>query len=377
MIQKYPRERFAKDYSMLLSETIRKKILRIEEAINFPASLLAQKNALRENLSMVPYSDLTGAVSSLVQKGKKVVIITGFYVPVGDPPATETDGPPGALALARGLRDLGMEVSLLSDEYTLSALKAGLEILDLPEEEVPILCFPLDHSDRDHTSRMTNEEDQSSTSIRFAQDFFDSLPGQGLTHLIYIERVGPNHTLESFIAQERQGKPPLKEFETILPSSIRNRCFSSRLEDITRFTAKTHFLLELAAGLNLPVESIGIGDRGNEIGAGKIPWEVFRQSSSTNREAVFCSRVKTDTLISCGISNWGGYALLAGAALAAGKPEILEKVTSEREGTVLDHLVRHGPAIDGITCKPDHSVDGIEFDDYVKVIERIKEIAFE
>jgi hypothetical protein len=364
-----------KKYFMLLSETILEKILLMEKAINFPTSLPSHRNYHWENLSMVPYSDLTGAVSSLAQKGKKVVIVTGFYVPVGDPPATETDGPPGALALAKGLKHLGMEVSLLSDEYTLSALKAGLRVLDLPEKEVPIVCFPLEHSDRDHASRMMNEENQSSLSIRFAQDFFNSLPGQGLTHLIYIERVGPNHTLESFLAQERQGKPPLKEFETILPPPIRNRCFSSRLEDITRFTAKTHFLLELARRLNLPVESIGIGDRGNEIGAGKIPWEFFRKNSSTNREAVFCSRVRTNILISCGISNWGGYALLGGVALAMGRLDVLEKVTPEQEGTVLDYLVRHGPAIDGITCKPDHSVDGIEFDDYMKVIERIKEIA--
>jgi hypothetical protein len=362
---------------MPLSETIRQKIFLMEEVINFPTSLLSHKNYHWENLLMVPYSDLPGAVSSLAQKGKKVVIVTGFYVPVGDPPATETDGPPGALALAKGLRYLGMEVSLLSDEYSLSALKAGSKILGLSEKEVPILCFPLEHSDRDHMSRTMNEENQSSISIRFAQDFFNSLPGQGLTHLIYIERVGPNHTLESFIAQERQGKPPLKEFETILPPSIRNRCFSSRLEDITRFTAKTHYLLDLAGRLDLPVESIGIGDRGNEIGAGKIPWEVFKKKASTNREAVFCSRVKTDTLISCGISNWGGYALLGGVALAKRRLDILEKVTPEQEGMVLDYLVRHGPAIDGITCKPDHSVDGIEFDDYMKVIERIKEIALE
>jgi hypothetical protein len=362
---------------MFLPEIIREKIFLLEEVINFPTSLLSHKNYHWENLPVVPYSDLTGAVCSLVEKGKKVVIITGFYVPVGDPPATETDGPPGALTLAEGLKYLGMEVSLLSDEYTLSALKAGLKVLNLSEKEIPIICFPLEHSDLDRTSRMMHGEIESTISIRFAQDFFNSLWGQGITHLIYIERVGPNHTLESFLAQAHQGKPPLKEFETILPPPIRNRCFSSRLEDITRFTAKTHFLLELAERLNLPIESIGIGDRGNEIGAGKIPWEVFKQNSSTNREAVFCCRVKTDYLISCGISNWGGYALLAGVALAMERLDILEKVTPEKEGTVLDYLVHHGPAIDGITCKQDHSVDGIEFDDYMRIIERIKEIAFE
>jgi hypothetical protein len=362
---------------MPLPKTIREKILLLEDVINFPTSLLFHKNYHWENLSMVSYSDLTGAVSSLVAKGKKVVIITGFYVSVGDPPATETDGPPGALTLAEGLKYLGMEVSLLSDEYTLSTLKAGLKILNLTEKEIPVICFPLEHLDQDYTSRMMNEENESSFSIRFVQDFFNSLLGQGLTHLIYIERVGPNHTLDSFMAQKRQAKPPLREFEAILPPPIRNRCFSSRLEDITRFTAKTHFLLELAERLKLPIESIGIGDRGNEIGAGKIPWEAFKQNSTTNREPVFCSRGRTDYLISCGISNWGGYALLAGVALAEGRPDVLEKVTPEQEGMVLDYLVRHGPAIDGITCRQDRSVDGIEFDDYMRVIERIKEIALE
>jgi hypothetical protein len=360
-----------------LPEQIRKKIFLIEEVINFPTSLLSHKNYHWENLPMVPYSDLTGAVSSLVERGKKIVIITGFYVPIGNPPATETDGPPGALTLAEGLKYLGMEVSLLSDEYTLSALRAGLRVLNLSEKEVPIICFPLEHADEDHMSRIVNEEPESSMSIRFAQDFFKSLLGQGLTHLIYIERAGPNHTLESFMAQKRQIIPPSKEFETVLSPQMRNRCFSSRLEDITRYTAKTHFLLELSERLTLPIESIGIGDRGNEIGAGKIPWEVFRQNSLTDQEAIFCSRVKTDYLVSCGISNWGGYGLLAGVALAMGRSDILEKVTPEQEGMVLDYLVRHGPAIDGITCKQDHSVDGIEFDDYMRVIERIKEIALE
>ncbi len=360
---------------MPLRQTLLEKIFFIEEVINFPTSLLSHRNYQWENLSMVPYSNLTGAVSSLVEKGKKVVIITGFYVPVGDPPATETDGPPGAFALAEGLRHLGMEVSLLSDEYTLSALKAGLTALGLSEKEVPIICFPLEHFDQDHTNRRKEKGSENSTSVRFVQDFFNSLPGQNLTHFIYIERPGPNHTLESFIAQERRGKPPLKEFETILPPSIRNRYFSSRLEDITRFTAQTHLLLDLARRLNLPAESIGIGDRGNEIGAGRVPWEVFNENSSAHREAVFCSRVKTDYLVSCGISNWGGYALMAGVALATGRLEILEKVTRKRERKVLDYLVRHGPAIDGITCKQEHSVDGIEFDDYMRVIERIKEIA--
>jgi hypothetical protein len=362
---------------MTLTENIREKIFLMEEVINFPTSLLSRQNYHWENLPMVPYSDLTEAVVSLVKKGRKVAIVTGFYVPAGDPPATETDGPPGALILAEGLKYMGMEAYLLSDEYTLPTLKAGLDVLQLSEDDIPLICYPVEHSDEDHMSRMSNEEIDSPTSLRFVQDFFNGPLGRDLTHLVYIERVGPNHTLDSFIAQERQGSAPFKDFEAILRPPMRNRCFNSRLEDITRFTGKTHFLLEIQKRLGLPIESIGIGDRGNEIGAGKVPWEVFKENSTTHRETIFCCRMATDYFISCGISNWGGYALLAGVALAMGRLDILEKVTPEQEGTVLEYLIHHGPVIDGITCKQDHSVDGIEFKDYMKVIERVKEIAFE
>ena len=68
---------------------------------------------------------------------------------------------------------------------------------------------------------------------------------------------------------------------------------------------------------------------------------------------------------------------MAGVALAKGKLDVLEKISPEQEGMVLDYLIHHGPSIDGITLKQDYSVDGIEFNDYMKVIERVKEIAFD
>jgi len=96
-----------------------------------------------------------------------------------------------------------MEVGLLSDEYTLSTLKAGLNILNLSEKDIPLILFPLEHSDLDHSSRTIKEVIESSLSIRFVQEFMSGPLGRNLTHPIFIERVGPNHTLESFLAQER------------------------------------------------------------------------------------------------------------------------------------------------------------------------------
>jgi hypothetical protein len=163
----------------------------------------------------------------------------------------------------------------------------------------------------------------------------------------------------------------------MLPLPLRNRCLNARLKDITRFTAKTHLLLDLARERGIAVESIGIGDRGNEIGSGRVPWKALLGNEATRQEAGFLCRVRTDFFVSCGISNWGGYALLAGVALALGKMDALREATPEQDWKVLDRLIHYGPAIDGITCRQEHSVDGIEFGEYMKVIKQIKEIALE
>jgi hypothetical protein len=362
---------------MVLAEMIEHKLRMMEEVINFPTSLIHHKAYHWENLPLAPYSNLTGSVLSAAGRGRKAAIVTGFYIPRGDPPATETDGPPGALILAEGLKLMGLEVCLISDRYTVHALKVGLDALGLSQDQIPLIHFPMDHEEENHVSRGTNEEAVDSASTRFVDEFYRHGWGKGLTHLVYIERVGPNHTLGSFVAQSRKGRPPRRDFDALVHPEMRNRCYNSRLQDITRFTAKTHMLQEFVAQSDLPVETIGIGDRGNEIGAGCVPWEVYRDISENHHEALFACRICTDYFISSGISNWGGYALLAGVALVRGRLDILEKITSEQEMMLLDRLVHHGPAVDGITLKQEHSVDGIHFGDYMKIIARIKELAFE
>src|SRR4030042_6882928 len=53
--------------------------------------------------------------------GKTALITTGFYIPAAR--AAETDGPPGALALATSLKPLGFEAFLVTDKYTSPLLK--------------------------------------------------------------------------------------------------------------------------------------------------------------------------------------------------------------------------------------------------------------
>src|SRR6516225_4072434 len=56
----------------------------------------------------------------------RVGLITGFYVPLGSPPAAETDGPVGAALLAKGFEDVGVACRLASDEPCRSACSAAL-----------------------------------------------------------------------------------------------------------------------------------------------------------------------------------------------------------------------------------------------------------
>ena len=64
-----------------------------------------------------------------------------------------------------------------------------------------------------------------------------------------------------------------------------------------------HRLFE-AVQQQLPhITAIGIGDGGNEIGMGKLPWELIRRNIP--HSGLVACRVPTDHLIVCGVSNWG------------------------------------------------------------------------
>ena len=54
-------------------------------------------------------------------------VVTGFYIADADPPCGETDGPLGALFLARALTPLGIRVVMATDSFCQTALQAGLD----------------------------------------------------------------------------------------------------------------------------------------------------------------------------------------------------------------------------------------------------------
>lgn len=285
--------------------------------------------------------DLAAASADLAGTGTSVAIVTGFFIPRGDPPAAETDGPPGALFLAGTLREAGLDTCVITDQYCRGAVRAAAEACDFPLGHV--LCF-------------AGEDDPHA--------FLRALPD--LSHLVSIERVGPSHTLESLRAQRRAGEPPADEFLKTVPPEHQGRCHNMRGEYIDEYTAGTHRLFEALPDVFPTARTIGIGDGGNELGMGRIPWEDLARRLTGPQAAWLPCRIATDWTILAGTSNWGGYALAAATLLRRGQAELLEPWTASQQQAVVQHMVEAGPAVDGVTRRREATVDGLPFLTYIQ-----------
>lgn len=265
-----------------------------------------------ENLVTATVGDFKDACRAIVdQPTPRIGIVTGFTIPSAEPPCGETDGPLGALYLARSMLPLGMTVEIASDGTTLPALRAGVAATGLN-----ISVRELDHS---------------------SQVWADSCD-----FLIALERVGP--------------------------SRLDGRCYSMSGRDMTGLMQPAHELFESSRRYT----TIGIGDGGNEIGMGKVSWDNIRKNI-TNGERIACS-VATDHLIVAGISNWGAYALAAAIRHQCGTPFESALFELNMEQRLLEVMVESGPLVDGVTLQHAATVDGLTFEDYAGVLSEISEI---
>jgi hypothetical protein len=245
---------------------------------------------------------LWSAASALVvAPSARVGLITGFYVPLGSPPAAETDGPVGAALLAKGLTEVGIPCRLATDEPCRGACAAALTGAGLSGVPVDAVDVP-----------------EIVETWRRAQ----------ITHAISIERCG----------RSVDGAP-------------RNM----RGLDISSYTAPLDELF--TAG---PWETIAIGDGGNEIGMGSLPGELIAQHVD-HGETIACV-TPARHLIVAGVSNWGAYGLLG--ALAALRPDWRERLLACLDETldqaVLEATVKNGPAVDGVSRLRAMTVDNLD-----------------
>lgn len=295
---------------------------------------------------------LAPAAEHLARNARSVGIVTGFFIPRGEPPAAETDGPAGGCVLALSLRTLGIESFLITDAHCQRAVSAAAEASGLPPEAVH--C--------------------PGSGPRWIDEFFAHKAGRNLTHLIALERVGPAHTPESLIAQSRAGSPPLEEFLQSVSPDDYDRCHNMRGELIDDWTAGLHRLFEELPTFRPEAISIGIGDGGNEIGMGTIPWEeLVRRLDGEHTRRIPC-RIATDWTILAGVSNWGGFALAAALLYLRGRTDLLVGWTPAWHQVVLEHTIARGPAVDGVTRRAEPTVDGLPFLTYIQPWEGMRRL---
>lgn len=249
---------------------------------------------------------LWGAASSLAAALPcRVGLITGFFVPLGMPPAAETDGPVGAALLARGFAEIGIPCRLATDEPCRSACAVALAAADAAAVPVDAVAIGAPLAGLIETWRAAR-----------------------ITHAVSIERCG------------RSGD-----------SSPRNM----RGEDISAYTAPLDDLF--TAG---PWDRIAIGDGGNEIGMGVLPPELIG-SHVDHGEAIACV-TPANHLIVAGVSHWGAYALLGALAVirADWRRSLLYCLDEALDRHILEMMLRDGPAVDGVSRRQTLTIDNFD-----------------
>lgn len=123
---------------------------------------------------------------------------------------------------------------------------------------------------------------------------------------------------------------------------------SARGESIAAWNAPLDtFFLEASGAV-----TVGVGDGGNEIGMGNLRPRLARHDPGLARIA---SVVRVHHLVVAGTSNWGTYGVVAALSRLTGRP-LLHNAEDERR--LIQACAKAG-AVDGITRRPEPTVDGL------------------
>ena len=297
--------------------------------VNYPLTLLASQK-----------------LNQILKRGDIVFIATGWPDrPEITPDIAETDGPPGAAALARAINRAYHAVPFIFIEenlvqaMTMVVNAAGLKVLPpaqaiktptyhAPINSASVLSFPV----------------EKEIAIKKA-----------------CELIGKYHP-KAMITIEKGG---MNEKEVI---------HTSRGADSTKYMAKIDYLVQESIKNN--ITTIGIGDGGNEIGMGCIREEIKKNLPFGDRCKCPCQSgiapaTKTDFLITAAISNWGAYGLAAGLSLLNHDINIFHN--SEVEKRILQKAA-DACFIDGINGYTEPGADGLPSRVHESFVEVLQEL---
>jgi hypothetical protein len=237
-----------------------------------------------------------------------LVLTTGFPVAaVAGGFQPETDGPGGAFAIGELRRRLGLPTRYAVDAGSARLLEglgaAPLDVLDLPPgaEGTPALAA-------------------------------EYLQSSGARRLLAVERPGRAEDGHYYTMRAR----PITEAVAALDEL---------------------FLAAGAAG----VETIAIGDGGNEVGMGALRERV---TAAVPHGEQIASIVPADVVVVAGVSTWGAYGVVAAASCLQGE-NLLPTLEEERER--VEALLAVG-AVDGVTGERVPSIDGLPLEVTLEVL---------
>jgi D-glutamate cyclase len=108
---------------------------------------------------------------------------------------------------------------------------------------------------------------------------------------------------------------------------------------------------------------------------GRLPADLIARTVP-NGAAIACV-VPCDHLIVAGVSNWGAYGLMAALAVVRPdwRPTIALFLKKERDLAVTQAIVEQAGAVDGVTAKPEATVDGLGPEIHGALVEQLDRIA--
>lgn len=282
------------------------------------------------------------AASKLIEKTKAkdhVFILTGAGAPPTLPKG-ESDGPPGAVALARTLHmGLGLNPVIITEER-------NFEPIDEMAHEIgmnPLLPGQA-FTDRTHPLLLLDFPFGKDKSVQESH--------------ILLEKYRPS----AIVAVERLGVNKKGVFHSMSGFEIDAADFAF-LDDLVDLARQKGVL------------TVGIGDNGNELGCGLILEETqqiqpWGKKCQCRCGAGMASATEVDVLVMAAVSNWGAYGINAVLAYLLGNIDLIH---SERmEEKMMEVCVRTG-CVDGDLGIPSPTVDGISLESQKAIITLLRE----
>ena len=281
------------------------------------------------------------AVLRSAQDCVNVVVLTGFPCLRDRTPPTETDGPPGAAAVARALVALGVHVFMPIEDHSAQVLQSCIDAECDGEADKPVvMSFP-------SGDRWNHEDDKRLDALRAS-----------MTAALSIERAGP---AADGVCRTMRALP--------MGTSL--------------IAPKLNQLIRAQPGL----VTVAIGDGGNELGLGSLHSSICEH---VPRGAQIGCVVPADAALVSSVSNWGGYALSHALCLLAWCRGVA--LGSEGQGPLsstayLDRLApdsarvertilaaNEAGAVDGITAESGGAVDGMPLTQQAAIAAELREV---